>query len=178
MHSVHWSASCLQICLSKCSIQCVLDESVNNEVLALVLLKSSWSLLVVLNFIFQDQIISVAFKQRSLNALHARIHKNSFLLTYILIDLFCLSILFSQYRSPDDTQESNLFESWTFSCSHVVFLMNTANVQTSEVSSHALYWKNKIDKRKSSLPTFSTLQPLIISFLQSIYLSFQFKLTP
>lgn len=62
------------------------------------------------------------------------------------IDLFRLSILFSQYRSCDDTQESR-----TFSSSHAGFLMNTTKVQTSEVSSHDLFWENKFDKRKRSV---------------------------
>jgi len=47
------------------------------------------------------------------------------------IDLFCLLILFPQCRSCDDTKESIFFESWIFSCSHAVFLMNTTKVQTS-----------------------------------------------
>ena len=59
------------------------------------------------------------------------------------IDLFGLSILFCQYRSCDDPQESIDFQSWTFSCSHAVFLMNTTKVQTSWGSSHDLYWGNK-----------------------------------
>ena len=33
------------------------------------------------------------------------------------------------------------FHNWTFSCSHVVVLMNTTKVQTSLVSSHDLYWE-------------------------------------
>ena len=41
-----------------------------------------------------------------------------------------LSILFSQYRSRDNTQESIVFQSWTFTCSHSVFSKNTTKVQT------------------------------------------------
>ena len=65
------------------------------------------------------------------------------------IDPFRLSISFSQYS--EDIQQSILFQSWTFSCQHAVFLMNTTEVQTSQVSSHGLYWENKIDKRKRSI---------------------------
>ena len=50
---------------------------------------------------------------------------------YRSIVLFRLSILFFQYRSCDDLLESIFFPSWTFSCSHAVFLMNTTKVQTS-----------------------------------------------
>ena len=45
------------------------------------------------------------------------------------IDLFRLSIQFSQYRSCDDTQESIFFESCTFSC---LFSQNSTKVQTSQ----------------------------------------------
>ena len=43
------------------------------------------------------------------------------------------------------------FHNWTFSCSHVVVLMNTTKVQTSWGSSHDLYWESKTDKRKRSI---------------------------
>ena len=56
-------------------------------------------------------------------------------------DLFRLTILLSRYRSCDDTQGSICFHNWTFSCSHVVVLMNTTKVQTSLVSSHDVYWE-------------------------------------
>ena len=61
----------------------------------------------------------------------------------IAVNVFCLSILFSQYRWCDDSQESIFFQSWTFSRSYAVFLMNTPKVQTSWGSSHDLYWENK-----------------------------------
>ena len=38
----------------------------------------------------------------------------------IEIDLSRLPILFSQYGSFDDTQESISFQGWTFSCSHTL----------------------------------------------------------
>ena len=57
------------------------------------------------------------------------------------IDLFCLLIVFPQCGSCDDTQESIFFERWVFSCS----------VQTSYVSSHDLFWENKIVKQKRSI---------------------------
>ena len=63
-----------------------------------------------------------------------------------LIDLFRLSILFSQYRSCDDTQESIFFLSWTFSCSQAIFLMNTTKVQTSYRYRHMIF----VGKPKSS----------------------------
>ena len=66
--------------------------------------------------------------------------------------LACLSILFSQYKSCDYTQESIFFQSWTFSCSHAVSLVNRTKVQTSNaLLSHNLYWKNKINKRKKTI---------------------------
>ena len=48
-----------------------------------------------------------------------------------VIDLFNLPILFSQYKSCNDTKESIFFQSWTFSCSHAVFLKDSTKVQTS-----------------------------------------------
>ena len=69
------------------------------------------------------------------------------------IDLFRLYILFSQYRSRDDTQEI-----WSFvlfikksTCLHVLFLMNKTKDQISWVSSRDLYWENKMYKRKRSI---------------------------
>ena len=66
-----------------------------------------------------------------------------------LTDLSCLSVLFSQYRSCDDT-----WEVWTF----VVYIKKQTmceheNNQTSKkilswVLSHDLCWENKIDKQK------------------------------
>ena len=71
------------------------------------------------------------------------------------IDIFGLSILFSQYRSCDDTHESIFFQSWTFSCSHGIFLKtDTTKAQTSQVSSHDLYWENKTDEQKRSIIIF------------------------
>ena len=57
--------------------------------------------------------------------------QNSIVCSKALVLLNCLnkSIWFPQYRSYDDTQESIFFQSWTFSCSHVVFLMNTTKDQ-------------------------------------------------
>ena len=77
--------------------------------------------------------------------------------TYFWIDLFRLYILFSQYRSCDDTQEI-----WSFvllikksTCKHIhaclLFLMNKTKDQISWVSSHDLYWENKMYKRKRSI---------------------------
>ena len=57
---------------------------------------------------------------------------SSFFQEYMnIIDLFVLLILFSQYGSFDDTQESVFCQSWTFSCLYAVFLMSLAEVQTS-----------------------------------------------
>ena len=67
------------------------------------------------------------------------------------IDLFRLYILFSQYRSCDDTQEIWSFVLQTYSCLHVLFLMNKTKDQISWVSSHDLYWENKMYKRKRSI---------------------------
>lgn len=55
------------------------------------------------------------------------------------IHLFGFLVLFSQHRLCDDTQESISFQSWTFSCLHTVYLMNTTKVRTSQVSSHDLH---------------------------------------
>ena len=67
------------------------------------------------------------------------------------IDLFRLYILFSQYRSCDDTQEI-----WSFvlfikksTCKHEYVCK--AKDQISWVSSHDLYWENKMYKRKRSI---------------------------
>ena len=69
----------------------------------------------------------------------------------VIIDLFRLCILFSQYRSCDDTQEI-----WSF----VLFIKKSTCKQeyvckTKDqifwVSSHDLYWENKMYKRKRSI---------------------------
>ena len=73
------------------------------------------------------------------------------MLTILWIDLFRLYILFSQYRSFDDTQEIWSFVLQTYSCLHVLFLMNKTKDQISWVSSHDLYWENKMYKRKRSI---------------------------
>ena len=75
--------------------------------------------------------------RRALDHCHKRVHQAAhslqiWTLSYCLpdaIDLFCLSILFPQYRSCDDTQESALFESWTLLCSNTLFLMNTTKLK-------------------------------------------------
>ena len=70
------------------------------------------------------------------------------------LNLFRLSTLLSQYRSRDSTQESIFFQSWTFSCWHAVFLMNTRKVQTSFVSSHMIcIGKTTSTSEKSLLPS-------------------------
>ena len=74
-----------------------------------------------------------------------------------VIDLFYRQILFTQYRSRDNTQESNFFESWTF---FVLAHMNTTKAQTSLVSSHCVYCENKIDKPKRSNGS-SQIQPSV-----------------
>ena len=56
----------------------------------------------------------------------------------------------------------NFFQSWSFSCSHAVFSMNTTTVQTSWVSSHDLYWEHKMEKRKRS--TIITLSGIVAHF--------------
>ena len=61
-----------------------------------------------------------------------------------LIDFFRSSMLFSRYWLGNDSKESIFFQSWTFSCLHAAFLMNTAKVQTSKVSSHDLYRQAKM----------------------------------
>ena len=72
-------------------------------------------------------------------------------LSIVSIDLVRLYILFSQYRSCDDTQEI-----WSFvlfikksTCKHE-YVCKTKD-QISWVSSHDLYWENKIYKRKRSI---------------------------
>ena len=59
---------------------------------------------------------------------------------------FRLSILFCQYRSCDDPQEA-----WNFVVHENVQLWKTI---FSWVSSHDLYWQNKIDKRKKVYRNF------------------------
>ena len=94
----------------------------NNETLVLVLVRTVWSL--------QSKAVSL-----SLPALHPM--KSSWILQQRLrtlnltftIDLSLLSILFSQYRSCDDTEESTFFQSWAFSRSHAVFLMNMTTIR-------------------------------------------------
>ena len=62
---------------------------------------------------------------------------------------------FSQYRSCDDIQETRTIfsvQSLTFSSSHAVSLMNRTKVQTSQASSHDLYYTGKkIGMRKGSV---------------------------
>ena len=73
------------------------------------------------------------------------------------IDLCCLFILFSQYKSSVNTQED-----WSFvlltkknACKHEYVsmrsLMNKRKHQTSWVLSHDLSWENKMYKRKRSI---------------------------
>jgi len=68
-------------------------------------------------------------------------------------DLLRLSILFSQYRSCDDTQESIFFQSWRFWGSHSLFNEHDkgSNLLGIVWSSYDLYWENKIDKWKRSI---------------------------
>ena len=90
------------------------------------------------------------------------------------MDLFCLLILFSQYISSDDNQESIFFQSWTFSYSRAVFLTNTTKVQTSWVSSHDLYWEK--EKSTSEKGLFHPLPP--IGFVYRFRLPFICKPPP
>ena len=68
-----------------------------------------------------------------------------------LIDLLGLYILFSQYRSCDNTQEAWSFVLFIKKSAYALILMNKTKDQTSWVLSHDLYWENKMYKPKRSI---------------------------
>ena len=58
------------------------------------------------------------------------------------------SLLFSQYRSCDEIQGSIFLQSWTFSCSRAVFLMNTKRVKPPKYRHMIDIWKTKSSSEK------------------------------
>ena len=55
--------------------------------------------------------------------------------------------VYEETRKPEYTERAmnneTMPQSWTFSWSHTVFLMNTTKFQTSLVSSHDLHWEKE-----------------------------------